>query len=827
MDFVTLKWAGRGAVVAFALALCGCSSNSQDAYFNSIQSQANVFVSPEPAAISKVAIMPFKGPTELIGSSVSDMFVTEMLRAGRYELVERGQMSKVLNESEIALSGLSVSKAAEVGNMLGADGVIIGTVDEYSTVAYRGYSYPVVGITVRLIDCKSGKVMWSVDLAKRADSQDVTLPQHARIVVHEMTAGLYQKWDVQRTVPREEISGRESTGSGREPVGMAQAPASETPPEPPEGLAVTDMGLRSATVSWGEPRAGVSRYVIQRSRAAGGPFTEIDRVSAGRKSFEDRGSRSEPLQDATTYYYRLIAVSASGMESQPCQAKETMTAPPPDPPVNVRAVPHGSRAVQVTWDASPSEGVEEYIVERADADAPANFQKRTQTPKMLYHEGETPESDIKDSTKYLYRVTAINRVRSIGQPSAPVEVTTEPPPAKVTGLTAAGDQVRCVPLSWNPNPEDNIVRYDIYRSETADGTFQKICSVKGRENTKYLDGDRDPGSLLDKQAFLYRVRAINAVTAESEDSDAVGATTRPPPPAVEGVAAEFDRPREVPVSWKESPDEKVIGYEILRGDKSGENLVSLGTVNGRETTRFVDRGGARPSAPLGKLSDGTEYSFEVMAFNTANAKSPPSKPVIARTKLAPQAPIGLSASTNAPKAVNVTWSPNAEPDIREYVVEAAAGGSSRFRECVRVASGEGTQVVAASESKLGDGEKRVYRIKAIDKDGLESTCSDPVEGVTKPLPDAPGNPVAQLNDSGARISWTAPPQPDIRDYKIWKKGFITADVLTTTTATGYQLGSVEIGKKIVIQVSAVDQDGLESARSDPVEIRPPAPATSP
>jgi len=176
------------------LAVVGCASTDEK-YFTRTHSDANVYVSPRARKlhIEKVAIMPFKAPTELIGASVSDMFVTDCLRAGRYELVERGQMAQVLGEAELALAGLSASSAAEVGNMMGADAVIIGTVDEYGTVAQRGKTLPVVGISARMIDCKSGKIVWSVDLAERASSYKITLPEHARDLVHEMMAALYQK----------------------------------------------------------------------------------------------------------------------------------------------------------------------------------------------------------------------------------------------------------------------------------------------------------------------------------------------------------------------------------------------------------------------------------------------------------------------------------------------------------------------------------------------------------------------------------------------------------------------------------------------------------
>lgn len=173
------------------LVVAGCAS-PRDKYFDDHNDRANVYVTPGHAKkIKKVAIMPFRAATELIGSSVSDMLVTELLRAEHYELLERSQMAQVLNESELALAGLSAAKAVEIGNMLGADGVIIGTVDEYGTVAHRGHSYPVVGVSIRLIDCASGKVVWSVDMAERAQKKDDTLPRHARFVIHNMVGALY------------------------------------------------------------------------------------------------------------------------------------------------------------------------------------------------------------------------------------------------------------------------------------------------------------------------------------------------------------------------------------------------------------------------------------------------------------------------------------------------------------------------------------------------------------------------------------------------------------------------------------------------------------
>ncbi len=181
----------RMILTGLAAVVAGCASPSGQ-HFAGAGDGANVYVAPEHRSIRKVAVLPLKAPTELIGASVADVFITEILRSGRYELVERGQMANVLGEAELALAGLSASRAAEVGQMLGADGVIVGTVSEYENTARGGRTYPVVGISARLIDCVSGKIIWSVDLARRAQDSRVTLPEHARAVVHDMVAAVYK-----------------------------------------------------------------------------------------------------------------------------------------------------------------------------------------------------------------------------------------------------------------------------------------------------------------------------------------------------------------------------------------------------------------------------------------------------------------------------------------------------------------------------------------------------------------------------------------------------------------------------------------------------------
>jgi curli biogenesis system outer membrane secretion channel CsgG len=183
----------RFGALSLALLLAGCAT-VDEAYFLDTKTKANVFVTVAAPQIKKIAVMPFKAPTELLGSSVADIFVTELLRAGRYDVLERSRMAQVLSESELALAGVSAAKATEIGAMMGADAVVLGTVDEYSRVKHGWHEDALIGMSARMIDCKSGQVVWSVDLVKHADDKHTTLAEHARTVAHEMVAALYRKW---------------------------------------------------------------------------------------------------------------------------------------------------------------------------------------------------------------------------------------------------------------------------------------------------------------------------------------------------------------------------------------------------------------------------------------------------------------------------------------------------------------------------------------------------------------------------------------------------------------------------------------------------------
>ena len=121
--------------------------------------------SDKAAHIKKIAVLPFNihyavkprpdfvaPPDE--GITVADIYTTEFMMNG-FQCIERGQIQKVLEEQNLQLSGLvdSNSDIAEVGNLLGVNGIVIGT------ATYDGTSWV---WTLKLVDCSTADIGWVV-----------------------------------------------------------------------------------------------------------------------------------------------------------------------------------------------------------------------------------------------------------------------------------------------------------------------------------------------------------------------------------------------------------------------------------------------------------------------------------------------------------------------------------------------------------------------------------------------------------------------------------------------------------------------------------------
>jgi hypothetical protein len=153
-------------------------------------------------------------------------------------------------------------------------------------------------------------------------------------------------------------------------------------------------------------------------------------------------------------------------------------------------------------------------------------------------------------------------------------------------------------------------------------------------------------------------------------------------------------------------------YRLFKRGPADQKPVVLATV---KTPEYVDA-----LAEFGK-----HYEYSVEAFlksGDSEARSDPSEtvPITPVDTFPPTVPAGVTAISGV-SSIDLTWSPDPEPDLRGYYVYRAVGDGPFVK------LGELVQTPAYSDHAFESGKRYRYAISAVDQTGNESARSAPVE----------------------------------------------------------------------------------------------------
>jgi curli biogenesis system outer membrane secretion channel CsgG len=124
------------------------------------------------------------GSDQDVGKGISDLLVQKLVQDGKFSVIERNAIDKVLAEQNFANSDRTDSTtAAKIGKVLGVDVIITGSItqfgrdDKHTNVGGGGHSNPwtggmgkiglskskaIVGISARIIDASTGEILAAV-----------------------------------------------------------------------------------------------------------------------------------------------------------------------------------------------------------------------------------------------------------------------------------------------------------------------------------------------------------------------------------------------------------------------------------------------------------------------------------------------------------------------------------------------------------------------------------------------------------------------------------------------------------------------------------------
>ncbi len=119
-------------------------------------------------AVFPLADYPYKPGS---GLQIADMLSTQLLNSD-YNIIDRTQITLILQEQALSLSGvIDENTAPSIGKLLGVQAILTGSVNEFQCVntniqmvqgaapAYMAISS--AGISLKLIDCETGQIVWA------------------------------------------------------------------------------------------------------------------------------------------------------------------------------------------------------------------------------------------------------------------------------------------------------------------------------------------------------------------------------------------------------------------------------------------------------------------------------------------------------------------------------------------------------------------------------------------------------------------------------------------------------------------------------------------
>lgn len=151
-----LRWEMKGRLIVLwllSIGMLSCGGGFTRWYLNP---KADV------SYVKRVAVFPLLNHSRdnLAHEKVRDILETELLITQRFEVVDRGEVDRVMREMRIRgareISPRILMKAA---SRLGVHAVIMGAVEEYAPQTGGG-SVPVVTLSLKLLDAQSAKVIW-------------------------------------------------------------------------------------------------------------------------------------------------------------------------------------------------------------------------------------------------------------------------------------------------------------------------------------------------------------------------------------------------------------------------------------------------------------------------------------------------------------------------------------------------------------------------------------------------------------------------------------------------------------------------------------------
>jgi len=373
-----------------------------------------------------------------------------------------------------------------------------------------------------------------------------------------------------------DLAGRESAPTAPAII----APKDNTPPAIPTELAASP-GDGVIFLTWRmNPEPDVAGYWVERSTNITTKGSRLNRelIPAGRPSMVDT------VPGATQFFYRVIAVDASGNASVPSNAlsvaADDKTPPAPPSGVTISVV---ARRLVVKWTASPSRGVRGYYLYRGET--PAMVERITGSPVVgtQYVDSGFESKGLVPGRSYLIDISALdssfNESSKVRASVALVDDVPPPPPSSIDVQNMSG---RYAEIAWSGSSALDVRNYVLTRSL---GDSAVTLGKFGSNERRWRDS-----TVVRGRRYVYRLIAVDSVgnkSAAAVDTLFFRSLTAPPAPR---AAAAKATPTGVVITWERVIADELVGYNVYRSPLPTGHFEKVTTTPVSALT-FTDRTG--------------------------------------------------------------------------------------------------------------------------------------------------------------------------------------------------------------------------------------------
>jgi len=332
----------------------------------------------------------------------------------------------------------------------------------------------------------------------------------------------------------------------------------------------------------------------------------------------------------------------------------------------------------------------------------------------------------------------------------------------------------------------NIAGYYIQRSEDAK-KYTTIAKIESKYVTHYTDIGLKPNKVYFYKISSYTKKGVPSF-AKFKQARTLDKLEAIPFIANAGLKAKGM----IKIIFRPHPNERVEGYYIERFNDESSKWEKIADLEPRLRAEYIDKG----------LIDGKVYRYRIIAYTFDSIKSYPSKVIVAQTLQKPQVIVNLSATTNLPKKIELSW--QKVPNAVEYKIYSSDIDAAYEP----LATTKDTHYIDVVQK---DGYTKYYKVTSIDKYGIESLKSQAVMGATL---DIPAKPIVSIEKNTNSVKFILS-SPDKRAVKyLIKKSDGDKIIKIHNVHSPYVDTDIKAKKTYDYKVYAIDKNGLVSKASE-------------